>query len=282
MRFTVRGGGIARVTDAYHWLLRMSWPLFMCLGLGSYLAITSTFAILYMLSPGSVGGAVTFLDHLSFSVQTLSTIGYGTMAPVNAWAHILVILEAFAGMVFVAVGTGVIFARFGRPTARVVFSNVMTIHPRDGVPHLHFRVSNERQNQLMAAHMEMHILVDEVTSEGHNLRRLLPLVLVRADTPIFSMSWTVMHRIDDLSPLRDCKDVDDFAGLVAGMIVVLTGTEEVFAQQVHARKYYQPDAVRYGERFVDIVHDDGDGGIRIDVDRLHDTIPIPVLPQDEL
>jgi len=176
-------------------------------------------------------------------------------------------------MVF-AVASGLMFARFSRPTARIVFSDVAVLHPHNGQPTLHFRVGNQRGNQIVDARVQVAALVDEVTMEGQHMRRIVDLPLVRSNSPVFSLSWVVMHTVDASSPIRELlKDGAGDGGLVA-LVVSLTGLDESSVQTVHARMAYSADRILRDRVFVDMLETSSDGGIVVHYGRIHDTAPL--------
>lgn len=275
MQYRVRGEDMSRFLDVYHSLLRLSWWRLLLLASGAYVGINLLFAVLYALDDAHVAGARagSVVDHFWFSVQTFSTIGYGAMSPNTPWAHALVTVESFVGMVLVAMGTGFLFAKASRPTARVLFSEPMVVRTRNGIPSLMFRVANRRRNQVVQARIGLHALVSEVTAEGQWMRRVVDLPLERDTSPIFSLSFTAIHPLDEESPLCGLTP-EELRERVAVFVVVFTGIDSTFSQQVHARKIYPPEAIRFGHRFVDVLNRDKDGGLRMDLDRMHDTRPV--------
>jgi inward rectifier potassium channel len=201
----------------------------------------------------------TFERSFYFSVQTFATIGYGNMAPVTRYGHVIVTLEALVGLVTTAFLTGVIFAKFSRPTARVLFSNKITVAPRNGVPTMCFRMANYRQNTISEAKLRVFILVLEKTLEGEVHRKPLELKLVRDTNATFILSWTALHVIDKDSPFFD---------------LVLTGTDETFGQVVLSRKMYTLDEIVFGARFADILSFDADGSRNLDYAKFHEVVPV--------
>ena len=193
----------SRFTDFYHATLTANWLEFF-IGLAVvFLAINLLFALLYWADPHGIANARpgSLADAFFFSVQTLGSIGYGAMTPHSTYANVLVTIESFSSIVNIAVATGLVFARFSRPTARVLFSNVAVVTQFDGVPTLMFRAANQRGNQIFDANVTVSLARQVVTREGINMRRFEELRLVRSRTPLFALSWTVMHRIDETSPL---------------------------------------------------------------------------------
>ncbi|MGB3236749.1 MAG: ion channel [Geitlerinemataceae cyanobacterium] len=261
-------------SDLYHWLLMTSWVKFFSLIIGGYFAVNFAFAVAYLFGGNGIENARpgSFADAFFFSVQTMATIGYGAMYPKTAYANVLVTLEALLGLLGVAMATGLMFARFSRPTARVLFSKVAVICPYDGVPTLMFRAANQRHHKIIEAQIRVSLLREEVTPEGHSLRRFYDLDLARSQSPIFALSWLVMHPIDRLSPLYG----ETFTSLVerdTQLIVILTGLDETVSQTVHASQLYIPEDFRWNHQFVDILSVNPDGSRHIDYPRFHDTFP---------
>lgn len=257
--------------DVYHWLLTTGWGVFAAVGLGSYLAINSLFAILYLIDPGGVEHARpgNFADAFFFSVETIGTIGYGAMAPHDLYANVLMTAENFVGLAFVAVGTGVIFARVSRPTARVIFSHNALITTHEGKPTLMLRAANERANQILEAEVSLSVTRQGRTREGQVMRRFEDLKPTRARSPLFALTWAIMHVIDENSPLHGVTlEAMEATGLQ--IIVVLSGMDETFAQRIHARHAYLPEDMLWNKRFSDVIVYDEDGRRIIDFGRFHD------------
>lgn len=183
----VRRVGAARLNrrDVYHQMLTMPWTWFFAVQAAVYLLFNVVFAVFYLAAPGSVTNAKpgSFADAFFFSVQTMATIGYGVMAPATLYANILVTVEALLGMASFAVAAGLIFARFSRPTARVLFSRVAVVTPFNGVPTLMFRCANERRNQIFEAQVHVDFARQETSAEGLELRRSYELTLQRDRNP---------------------------------------------------------------------------------------------------
>lgn len=260
--------------DLYHRALTLRWWEFLLLGFVVYLAINVVFAGLYMMQAGAISGARpgSFADAFFFSVQTIATIGYGQMSPATLYANVLVTFETMTGLVFLALSTGVVFARISRPTARVVFGHVATVAPQDGVPTLSFRIGNERSSQILEADVTVSLLRYEQTQEGVAFRRFYALPLARSHTPVFSLTFTVMHHIGLDSPMYGATAAS-LAAEDAELLISVTGLEETTSQTVHARHSYLPDEVLFGRRFVDIFSTDPDGTRVIDYTRFHETKP---------
>jgi inward rectifier potassium channel len=258
--------------DSYHWLLRLSWPRFLLGGVALYLATNALFALFYLAQPGAIARARpgAFADAFFFSVQTIATLGYGVMAPATFYANIVVTIETAVGLIFLAVATGLVFARFSRPTARVLFSRVAVVAPHNGVPTLSFRLANQRRNQILRAEVDVALLVDEATQEGETIRRFYDLKLARRHSPVFALTFTVMHPIVEHSPLYGATPAS-LAAQNAELVVTVTGLDETMAAAVNARTSYLADEIVWGHRFVDIMALTDDGHRIIDYRRFHDT-----------
>ncbi len=189
--------------DPYHLLLTIPWTGFVLLIWASYIATNAIFALLYLAGGDCIVNAKpgNFLDAFFFSVQTIASIGYGAMYPKTIYANFIVMIEAMSGIMGVAVMTGLAFARFSKPSARVIFSRVALITVHEGLPTLTFRTANQRQNMILEAQMRVYLMRDEVTAEGEFMRRIHDLKLQRNQTPSFMLSWSALHLIDEFSPL---------------------------------------------------------------------------------
>ncbi len=268
----VVGGHPPGFKDVYHYLLRNSWSVALAWVLLLFVVLNLLFGTGYWLI-GGVTGANTFLDCFFFSVQTLATIGYGAMYPQSLGAEVLMTVEAFIGLLMSAMMTGLAFAKFARPTSRVMWSEICVVSDRDGVPTLMFRVANERMNHIVEANIRVAVLRAEVTQEGEKLRKVFDMQLQRSSTPSFILSWTVMHPIVPGSPLYGMTP-EAMAAAGSEIVLTLTGLDETLMQTIHARTSYIPSEMRFGARFDDIlgtVH--ADGRRIIDYTKFHDSLP---------
>ena len=276
-RFDVKRIGVSHSHwhDPYHLLLTLDWPQFFLLTAICYIVTNALFALLYLAGGDCIKNARpgSFLDAFFFSVQTMATIGYGAMYPSTDYANLLVTLEALIGLLGVAMATGLMFARFSRPTARVLFSRVAVITPHNGLPTLMLRVANERRNQILEAQIGLSLLRDEVTTEGLFIRRFYDLKLLRSQTRTFALSWVVMHVIDENSPLYGATP-ESLEEVQTDIVVTLTGIDETVSQTVHARHYYITDEILWNMRFVDIFSKKPDGRRVLDFNRFHDVTPL--------
>ncbi len=274
VRFSRIGLPRQPLNDLYHSLLRASWPKLLALLVGLYVLANALFATAYLLTGGIENArADSFADHFFFSVQTMATIGYGSMAPRTLVAHVLVSAEALVGLLGVALVTGLTFTKFARPTARVIFSRVVVIGPRDGVPSLMFRMANGRTNQIVEAQLSVALARDEVTKEGESIRRFHDLRLARDHSILFALTWTAVHPITEASPLYGATP-ESLRAAQASLIVSLTGIDDAYAQTVHSRHAYSDDEVLFGHRFVDVIERRPDGRRSIDYRRFHDAVAL--------
>lgn len=266
----VKGLRRRRLSDFYHWMLTVSWARFFGLMLGVYVGVNLVFGGLYWLSGGLAGARRgSFADAFFFSVQTLGTIGYGAMTPRSLAANLLVTGEAFVSIALTAIATGLIFARVSRPTARVVFSRFALVNIFEGRPTLMFRAGNVRANQILEAQVTLTYAHQVETPEGVGYRRFETLRTVRSSSPLFALSWTVMHVIDEASPLHQ-RERESLLAEHGELIVVISGVDETFAQRIHARHAYLPHEIVWGRRFADVLSTAADGRRTIDYARFHD------------
>jgi inward rectifier potassium channel len=261
--------------DAYHYVLTRSWSEFFLLIGAAFMSANAFFAFFYWLSPGSVTNARpgSFEDAFFFSVQTMATIGYGGMTPATRFAHVVVTVEAMTGIIAAALITGITFTKFARPTARVLFSDKLILAPRDGVPHLMFRVANWRHNQVSEAQLRVILLVMERTREGESLRRQVEIELVRDRTPLFALTWTVMHLVDERSPFFGPERMAGLRAAGADIYVTLTGLDEAMGQ-IHSQHSYRLDDIVTNVRFADVMSQRPDGTREIDYRHFHDVVEL--------
>jgi inward rectifier potassium channel len=262
--------------DIYHWILTRTWPQFFAFVFLAFLGLNTLFACLYLLQTGSIANARpgSFEDMFFFSVQTLATIGYGGMTPATRYGHVIVTMEALTGIVSVALMTGITFAKFSRPLARILFSEKMVIAPRDGVPHLMFRMANWRHNQVVEAQLRLVLLVTEVTREGDSLRRPQEIPLVRDKNPMFALTWVAMHAIDETSPFHGEDAIERLRARKGEMFLTVTGYDETIMQTIHARRAYSLDDIVKNARFADIISVEEDGTRKLDYTRFHEVVPL--------
>ena len=266
-------GGRSSIADLYHAMLRASWPVLFATFCAAFVGFNLLFAALFSLDPGGIywgskpiaGGP--FWRAFVFSVDTMATVGYGNMYPTSLYANCVATIEIALGILFVALVTGIAFARFSRPTARILFSKVAVVFPLDGVPTLMLRCANERHNLIFEANATMSLVTDEITETGP-MRRFHDLDLVRSKNPVFAMTWTIMHRIDEASPLK-AWIADHCASPGSDLIIVVSGTDDRTGQTMYGRWSYAAEDLRWNKRFIDILGQQ-DGIRTIDYRRFHD------------
>jgi inward rectifier potassium channel len=260
--------------NLYHTLISMSWRVFLSLILLLYFLSNVFFGGLYALvGPEALVDtsgepfANIFVRGFFFSVQTFATIGYGTIHPVGVVPNLLVTIESYYSLLANALITGVVFARFARPTAKIVFSNVAVIAPYRDQKALMFRIVNGRNNQLIEVAAQV-MFARFVNENGRTVRRFDILALERRKVTFFPLTWTIVHPIDEGSPLHGLTE-SDMAGTDAEILILLTATDETFAQAVHTRSSYKPNDIKFGHKFVSIYNEVEDGEpISIDVHKL--------------
>lgn len=268
------------LSDSYHILLTISWPKCLALFALGYLLTNLLFGSLYYLcGQGAIDGLTNadpfthFWECFFFSVQTLATIGYGKLAPASLCAHALVTIEALVGLFFLALSTGLFFSRFSRPTARVAMSNRALIYSHNGTPTLFIRIANERTNQIVDASVNVIHVTTITTKEGEIFRKINDLKLVRSRSPIFAATWTVMHPITEDSPLYGLT-AERMRETDMEILVSFTGLDDTLNQPVHTRYSYSSDEILTNHRFVDMLGWNDDGSARIDLTKIHETVPV--------
>ncbi|MEI9995355.1 MAG: hypothetical protein WDM91_12225 [Rhizomicrobium sp.] len=271
----VKGQDGTRYTDVYHAVLTAPWWLFF-LGLALFfVTINAVFALLYLSDPNSLAHARhgNFWDAYLFSVETIGSINYTVFVPQTIYANILVSIEAFFGILTIALFTGIIFARFSRPFARVVFSKCAVIIPFDGVPTLMFRTANQRGNSVLDAEIRLSLARQQTSREGMVMRRFEEIKPMRERSSLFALSWTIMHRIDRSSPLYGLTPqmlIEQQAEIVA----MLSGVDETLADRIYARHSYAAEEIVWGRRFVDVISVSPAGQRVVDLTCFHDTEPV--------
>lgn len=271
----IRGQDSSRWTDFYHAVLTAPWWAFV-LSLGAaFFIVNVAFAFLYLTDPNGIEHARpgSFWDRFLFSAQTIGSINYSVMVPKSAFVNAVVVFEAFVGFLYLAMIASLMFSRLSRPSARVVFSRVAVVAPFEGIPTLMFRAANQRGNQILDAAITVTLAYQAQTLEGIPMRRFQELTLVRARTSLFTLSWTVMHAIDEASPLYCCS-LEKFRDRQMELIVLLRGTDDTLADTIYMRHAYTPDEIVWNHRFADVLSVTPEGRRVVDLTRFHDTVPI--------
>ena len=261
--------------DLYHYFMTVSWTQLFLTFAAFFLIFDVLFGCAYALVPGCIANLNPpgFPGAFFFSVETLSTVGYGDMHPQTLYGHIVSMIEVFVGLMTVALITGIMFARFSVPRARFLFAKHGVVRPMDGKPTLMFRVANARQNIIQEASAQLRMLRDEVTQEGYRLRRIIDLRLVRAQHPLFMLGWNIMHVLDENSPLLG-QTPESLHNARALFILSMSGTDETTGQVLMARQEYHSSEIRWNHTFRDIIEVAADGTIHFDYGKFHDIEPL--------
>lgn len=257
--FNVRRTGLSFLTslNVYHTLMTMPWKVFLSLLLLLYFLSNVVFGLLYaslgaesLVDTSASPTSSLFMRGFFFSVQTFATIGYGTIHPVGTIPNLLVTVESYYSMVATALITGVIFARFSRPTAQIRFSRVAVVAPYREIEGFMFRLVNGRSNQLIEVEAKV-MFTRFVEEDGKVVRRFDTLELERETVAFFPLAWTIVHPINEKSPLYGLTP-EDLTKSDAEFLVLLTATDETFAQIVHTRSSYKPVEIKFGYKFVNM------------------------------
>jgi inward rectifier potassium channel len=275
--FNVRRDGLRfwESLSAYHYLLTISWSKFLAIVSGLFLITNTMFALLFVAcGDGALMRATglptlgRFPDAFFFSVETLATIGYGHIAPVTMAANVVMTVESLIGLLAFAVVAGFVFARFARPTARIRFSRNAVVAPyRDGKAFM-FRIVNQRSSQLVNLYAQVLLSRRKQGGKTKVDREFIPLRLERDSVVFFPLAWTIVHPIDETSPLRHWTG-EDLIDCDAEFLVLLNGFEETFSQNVHTRSSYAAEEIVWGARYRNMFNPpDEEGEISVDIRRL--------------
>ena len=261
-------------SDAYHFFLTARWRTLLLILAAACFATNLFFASLYHFAGDVLDGARagSFRDAFYFSAQTLSTVGYGHLFPKGDFANVVASVESFIGLLGFAMASGLMFAKFSRPTAKVIFSQHAVITIRDGKPSLVFRLANGRSTNIFEARLSVIMARTEFTAEGESVRKMYDLHLHRHQSPLFALTWTVIHPIDEASPFFE-QDETALRDAHAEVFLTFVGLEATFSQTVHARHTYKLRDLRWNHRLVDILTLDDEGRAQIDYAHFHDVIP---------
>ncbi|MDB5002897.1 MAG: Inward rectifier potassium channel Kirbac3 [Mucilaginibacter sp.] len=271
-----KGLSIFNTSNNYHTLITMSWAKFWLLVLSGYLTANIIFAFIYVsLGPGTLNGAVgntffyRFMDAFFFSAQTISTVGYGHISPHGMAANSVAAFESMMGLLAFALATGLLYGRFSRPSAKIKYSEHLLVAPyRDNGKGLMFRLTNLRRNTLIDLQMEVIFSYNEDV-DGKKIRRFLSLELERKRVSILTLSWTVVHSLDNDSPLKDITP-EEMANGEASFAVLLKAFDDTFSQTVHSRTSYMYDEIVWGAKFKPTFDRDEEGRIVLNLDKIDD------------
>jgi inward rectifier potassium channel len=259
-------------TDLYYTLMEMGWGRFFALGTATFLGVNLVFGLIYAALPGAVYAMQpgSIVDGFFFSVDTFGTVGYGVMAPATHLGHAVATIEILVGLFLTATLTGIIFARFSRPRETILFSDVAVIASHFGQRSLMVRVASARSRPLVEVRAEMVFLRRTITDEGRPFRRYIDLPLMRRTNPLMALAWTVIHNLEEGSPL--CEAIDNGEEIV--IVVSLNGLDTLLGQPAFGGHTYREGDLRQGQRFTDLITE-RDGITEIDIARLHQTEPEP-------
>ena len=273
--------GIPRLIfqDLYHYFMTVTWPQLFGTFAVFFLCFDLLFGFLYHLIPGCIANLNPpgFAGAFFFSVETLATVGYGDMHPQTLYGHVIAMIEIFIGLMSLALITGIMFARFSRPRARFLFTKYMVVRPIDGKVTLVLRAANLRHNVVQDASAQLHMLRDEITEENFHIRRVIDLPLLRSQHPMFVLGWTLMHVIDESSPLKS-QTAESLKKSGASFVLSMRGTDETTGQQLMSRAEYSHEDMRWNAAFRDFLEEMEDGSLRLDYRRFHDIEPLAAYP----
>lgn len=260
--------------NLYHYCMTASWPLFFASIASLFLLLNVFFAGIYQLGEQPIANLLpqNYLGYFFFSVETVATVGYGDMHPQTIYGHIVATTEIFIGLTSIALITGVMFARFSRPRAMILFASRAVIGQSDGQLTLSLRVANARQNVINEASAKLRLLRRETTLEGRTMLRLYDLGLVREQQPVFQLGWLIMHRITADSPLFG-QSAEQLAESEAVLLLTIEGVDETTKQTMGSRHNYRHGDIYWGHHFVDTYCTADDGSEHIDYHKFHDVEP---------
>ncbi|MBS0643711.1 MAG: ion channel [Acetobacteraceae bacterium] len=255
--------------DPYRIAVGLSWPAFTVCLLGAWLTLNLVFATLYVLSPGSIANVASdsFWDAFFFSIETLATVGYGVMAPVTTYAHVVSAVEIVVGMAFTAIVTGLMFVRFSRPRARFVYAENPVVTSFNDHRTLMIRLANGRMTVMTNANAKLYALIVERTAQARSFRRLVELPLLQSHLPVFVMPWTLMHAINETSPFFGYT-AETFAAADVRLCVTLDARDQAIETTVYDVTVYTADKVRFGMCYADATSLDEQGHVIGDLSRI--------------
>lgn len=260
--FEFKKKGVARfdMRDPYHLAVALTWPQFLSSLLASYVLVNVVFATLFWLAPGSVANVqpYNFGNTFFFSVETLGTVGYGEMYPTTLYGHMVASTEIVAGLGFTAIVTGLTFVRFSRPRPKLFFASNPVVTMHNDKPTLMLRVGNGRPTVLLNAGAKLNVLLSATSSEGKYFRSVQELQLERAHLPAFPLTWTLMHVLDERSPLHGF-DMTRAIEAHAQLFVTLEARDPTLAASVYDIRNYAAEDIRFGMRYAEalIIGEDG-------------------------
>lgn len=258
------------ITDPYRLAVTVSWPMFFAGLFATEILLNVCFALLYLVEPGSIANARPggFGDAFFFSIETLATVGYGVFSPATTWGHVVSAAEIMVGLAFTAIMTGLIFVRFSRPKPNVLFADNAVVTQHEGKTTLMIRLAYVRTGLVIGAEAHAYAVLLRHTREGHTFRIPHDLKLVRSRTPLFVLTWTLMHVIDEHSPLHGMTQTD-LRERDIRLTVTLQAREHALARDIFEVKIYGADEILFGVTYADTIVTANDGQTRADIRRVH-------------
>jgi inward rectifier potassium channel len=279
-----RGLSIFNTSNNYHTLITMSWTKFWLLVLAGYIVVNVIFAFIYVWTGLQLNGIegttpfARFLDALFFSAQTISTVGYGHISPKGITTNSIAALESMMGLLAFALATGLLYGRFSRPNAKIIYSKNILVAPYlDNQRGLMFRLVNKRRNILLELEIEIIFSFNDHV-DGKTIRRFYQLEVERKFVSILSLNWTVVHPLDENSPIKDMTQ-EDMIREEAGFAILLRAFDDTFSQTVHSRTFYTAEDMKWGAKFKPVFDRDADGRIVLDLSKIsdHELVELPVM-----
>jgi inward rectifier potassium channel len=261
--------------DFYHGMMRLTWTHTLLVIVAGFMLVNVLFAVGFLFVGGVKGARPGSLaDAFFFSVETMGTIGYGAMYPESLAANVLMVAESMASLILTALATGLVFAKFSRPTARVVFTRECAISTWNGVPTLMLRIGNERGNQIVDVRIRAVLVRTEQLAEGGTFYRMVDLKLSRAHALSLSRSWTVLHPIDVHSPLHGATP-ESLATEEVELQILIVGLDDTSMQTIHASHRYYANQILFGSKHADVLVETDDGNLLLDLRKFHEVVPNP-------
>ena len=252
--FIKKGIAAFDLQDPYYFAVSLDWRRFGLLFVAAELAINLFFAGLYSAQSGSIANASShpFISSFFFSLETLATVGYGEMYPATAYAHVISSIEIMTGVIFTAIMTGLLFVRFSKPKAKIQYASNAVVTQHNGKPTLMLRIGNARSSLLHDTSLTLHVLTRTLSTEGMRHALLVELPLLRSRVPVLAILYTLMHVIDEASPLYGLtEDSEELTHM--RFFFTLVGRDPAIGQEVSDLHMFDGTDVRYGSRYVDAV-----------------------------
>jgi inward rectifier potassium channel len=269
-QFVFEKRGVSRFDfrDPYHLAVATTWPRFSLGTIALYLLINLLFAVLYRLQPAAIHNVTSLADAFFFSVETLATVGYGVMSPATAYGHLVATAEVMTGTAFTAVMTGLIFVRFSKPKAKIAYSRNGVVAIWNGCPTLMFRLGNARLNLLYDVKATLNVGILEQEAGGEEVRRVHELRLLRSSMPFLALTWTIMHPLDEQSPLHGVTPERLAAG-DAHLMIAIEARDTAIGSSVYDVRSFSGRDVLFNSRFVDKTELQGQNHFRMDLSDIH-------------